>query len=144
MWVFLNLFLYELWLVQLHFFSLAVISWVISLLLITSRMIHNSSTYRNCNWSSGVTGLTCWCLLYLAESKGHPGWDPAWKLFCPPLYDSWSVWNDWSKIQVLGWFFFLLYTCGGLEGLSSAEILCVEGRALINFIGSILRTEMQL
>lgn len=28
--------------------------------------------------------------------------------------------------------------CGGLESLSSAEILCVEGKALIKFIGSIL------
>lgn len=38
------------------------------------------------------------------------------------------------------WFggFFLLFTCGGLESLSSAEVLCVEGRALIKFIGSIL------
>lgn len=35
---------------QLHFFILAVISWVISLFLITSHTMHNSSTYRNCNW----------------------------------------------------------------------------------------------
>lgn len=39
---------------------------------------------------------------------------------------------------VFVYFFFLLYPCGGLESLSSADILCVEGRALIKFIGSLL------
>lgn len=114
---------------QLHFFSFAVISRVISLLLITSHTIHNSSTHRNCSWSLGMTGLTCRCVLYLAESKGYLGRDPAWKLFCPPVNDSWSVWNDCSKIQVLVGFFFLLYTCGGLESFCR-DTLC--GRKSIN------------
>lgn len=130
-WDFFNFFSYELCLVQLHFFILAIISWVISLLLITSHTTHSSNMYRNCNWGSGLTGLTCRCVLYLAESKGHFGWDPACKLFCPPLNDTWSVWNDCSKIHLLGLFYFppfYLWWFGGL--VFCRDTLC--GRKSIN------------